>query len=319
MTEQLTVTGSVVAPRVSRLSTEVAGWVAAMDVEVGDRVAAGAVLLRLDDELAAIALAAARVAMRAAAAELADARRRLAEAERLAAERTIPETELRARRAEVELDAATLEHREADARREQALLARHVLRAPFSGAVSRKLHNAGEWVEPGSAVLELVATDDLRIDFAVPQAWYGRIDAATAVAVRLDAEPGRVLRGRVVGRVPLSDATSRTFLLLTRIDADELTLIPGMSARATLELAAGGSAVVVPRDAVLRYPDGRITVWEVVRDGGEARVYERAVTLGPAAAGRIALSAGLAADAEVVVEGNERLREGQAVTPRAPP
>ena len=49
-----------------------------------------------------------------------------------------------------------------------------------------KLHNAGEWVEPGSAVLELVATDDLRIDFAVPQAWYN----AQAGVKKLSTETG---------------------------------------------------------------------------------------------------------------------------------
>ncbi|MGE0486236.1 MAG: efflux RND transporter periplasmic adaptor subunit [Gammaproteobacteria bacterium] len=319
VSRDVTVTGSVVAPRLSRLSTEVAGWVAAMDVEVGDRIAAGATVLRLDDELAAIALEVARAATRAAAAELTDARRRLAEAERLSAERTIPATELRARRAEVELDEATLAERQAAERRQQALLARHVLRAPFAGAVSRKLHNAGEWVQPGSAVVELVATDDLRIDFAVPQAWYGRIDDGTRLAVRLDADPERVLDARVVGRVPLSDATSRSFLVLTRLDAADVTLIPGMSARATLRLASGAAAVLVPRDAVLRYPDGRVTVWELVRTQGASTVHERHVTLGPASAGRVAVTDGLDDGAEVVVIGNEHLRDGQAVTPHAPP
>jgi multidrug efflux pump subunit AcrA (membrane-fusion protein) len=92
-------------------------------------------------------------------------------------------------------------------------------------------------------------------------------------------------------------------------------MIPGMSARATLRLGSGREGVVVPRDALLRYPDGRITVWvlEDSGEGGAPSVSERRVRTGRAFGGEMEITDGLEPGARVVVRGNEGLREGQRV------
>ncbi|MEQ8660602.1 MAG: efflux RND transporter periplasmic adaptor subunit, partial [Gammaproteobacteria bacterium] len=291
---EVRVTGSVVSPRVARLSSEVAGQVETLHVELGDRVEAGATLVTLDAELARIALEAARAATREARAARDDAERRRAEAERLTADRTIAETELRARRAEVAIAAATVEVREAGERREAALLARHTVVAPFAGAVSQRMTQAGEWLEPGVPVIELTATTGLRLDFEVPQALYPRITPALPLTIELDAVATGAHAAHVVATVPRGDLQSRTFLMLTRLDEDSVPLIPGMSARALLSLAAGRDGITVPRDALLRYPDGRVTVWVVEPDeAGAPRAAERRVEVGRAFAGLVEVSSGL--------------------------
>lgn len=310
---EVTVTGSVVAPRVSRLSTKVAGWVENVQVEVGDRVERGQTLLELDAELGRIALETTRAAVAAARAQREEAERRLTEAERLAAQKTLPETELYARRAEARIAAATLQQREAESRREQALLDRHVLSAPYAGAISEKSSNAGEWVTPGTAVLELVEVDDLRIDFQVPQAFFPRLAAGGSVEIRFDAVPGRTLQAEILTAVPASDPQSRTFLLLTRLVAAELALIPGMSASGTIRLDDGRRGLAVPRDALLRHPDGRTAVWRVERAEDETIVREQNIEIGRAFDTLIEVTAGLAAGAEVVIRGNEGLVEGQRI------
>jgi len=311
--EEITVTGSVVAPQISRLSTEVAGWVQQVHVEPGDRVQRGQALVELDAELGRIALDMARAAAGAARATLAEADRRLGEAARLAEQKTIAVTELGARQAEVEIATATLAEREAEARRQQALLERHVLAAPYTGAISRKLTNAGEWVQPGTAVLELVEVDNLRIDFEVPQAFFPRLSPGMVLDARIDALDAGASTATVLTAVPVSDPQSRTFLLLTRPAAHEGELIPGMSARGRIRLDAGVLGVTIPRDALLRYPDGRTTVWVVARDETGVSVSERRVESGRGFDGLIEISTGLDAGAEVVVRGNEGLVEGQRV------
>lgn len=313
LVEQVQVTGTVIAPRVSRLSTEVAGQIEHVRVDIGDRVETGQVLVSLDRELREIALAAAQAVEHEAAAALRDARRRLAEAERLTAQQTIAATEVDARRAEVETDAAVLEQRRVAVRRERALIERHVLKAPYAGAVRAKLSDAGEWVDTGTPVLELVAVNDLRIDFQVPQEYYPRVDTDTAVTVTLDAWPDRTFEARVSGIVPVSEMGSRTFLLLTRLATTDIALIPGMSARALLHLDTGSRGVVVPRDALLRYPDGRVSVWQVMQTDGGVRAEERFVSLGRSLGTRIEIRSGIESGAEVVVRGNEGLQSGQLI------
>ena len=86
-----------------------------------------------------------------------------------------------------------------------------------------------------------------------------------------------------------------------------------MSASAILQLDSGARGVVVPRDAIIRYPDGRVTVWIAEADGDKTRVRELRVQTGLGFEGRVAITQGLEAGALVVVRGNESLYEGQTV------
>jgi RND family efflux transporter MFP subunit len=319
--EEIPVTGTVASPRISRVSSEVSGRVAEVRVEVGDRVEADALLARLDAELANLDLRRARAARREGEAALADARRRLADAERLSAKDALAESALLTLRAEVEMDEATLARLRAEEGRQAALLARHEVRAPFAGAISRKLANGGEWIEPGTPLVELVSVGELRIDFQVPQEYYPRVEPGSEVEVALDAVPERRLVGRVVATVPRTDPDARTFLMLVRLDDAEVAMVPGMSARTQLRLGSGREGVVVPRDALLRHPDGRVTVWVLDgdADGDTPTVSERRVRPGRAFDGRVEILEGLEAGRSVVLRGNEGLQEGQRVRVRREP
>ncbi len=311
--EQVPLAGTMRSPRVAQLSTEVAGLVSAVLVDAGDHVKAGAPLVRMDRALARLALEAAEAATEQAREALAEARRRLAEAERLVKLSGITRTEVSTRETEVRLSAANLRLREAEQRSAAERLRRHEVSAPFSGVISRKLTEAGEWVTPGDAVLELVADQGLRIEFPVPQQFFPRVSADTSLEVRLDALPERVVQARIGEIVPVSDPNARTFLIHAYPEEAELPLTPGMSASATLKLRTGEQAVVVSRDALLRYPDGRISAWVVEGTGARAAVTERLVTTGLAFDGQVVIRSGLEAGTRVVVEGNEALKEGQRV------
>jgi hypothetical protein len=71
--------------------------------------------------------------------------------------------------------------------------------------------------------------------------------------------------------------------------------------------------VVISRDAILRYPDGRVTVW-VINPGSEPpTVAEKRVTTGHSFDGLITIRDGIQAGDVIVVRGNESLQEGQQV------
>lgn len=312
--EALRVSGSVTAPRAARLSPAVAGKVAALRVDIGSRVAEGAVLVELDAELARIELEVAQAGVSQASEALADARRREADGRRLASSRSIAASAYEALQSEVRADTALLRQREAERRAAQARLERHVLRAPFDGVVSAKLTELGEWIAPGDEALALVAERGLWVDLQVPQAYFPRLAPGMAVQLRLDALPGTAVEGRIERIVPVSDATARSFLLRVGVAGDDLPMTPGMSASAVLRLDAGRERVVVARDALLRHADGRVTVWAVEEADAQARVVERVVQPGLGFDGLVEIVDGLDAGVRVVVEGNESLRQGQAVT-----
>lgn len=320
--DTLRLTGTVTARQRAGLSPRVSGLVTAVHVDAGDRVAAGDVLLDIDPALARLQLRQAEAALREGEARLAEARRLHREAAQLVAERHLPETEVHARAAAIELAAAAVARLEADVRSAAELLARHALVAPFTGIISARRTEAGEWVETGTAVLDLVDTDHLRLDVQAPQERFGELDADTAVRIQLDGTAGRSFPARVIARVPVNDPSARTFLVRVGLDGDAVArhaaeyLIPGMSAVAVFALAGAAEAVAVPRDALVRADDGTFRVWVVDRNATPARVEARAVRVGRSLAARVEVRGGLAAGEVVVVRGNEALRDGQAVDVR---
>ena len=89
-------------------------------------------------------------------------------------------------------------------------------------------------------------------------------------------------------------------------------MAPGMSAQLVFALREGRLTVRVPRDAILRKPDGSTSVW-IVNEEDKPAVSERKVEIGRSLRGWIDVKSGIDAGMRVVVRGNETLREGQKV------
>jgi RND family efflux transporter MFP subunit len=308
--QEVTLNGTVNALRVSGMSAAVAGLLDEVRVETGDRVARGDVLVELDDELVTWELAAARAEAEEARSRLEEARRRLREAKSVGAGRNIAATEVSARESEVAASEATLARLEAARRQVEVRAGRHRVTAPFDGVVSQRSRDLGEWVTPGDQLLTLVDTDNLRLDFQVPQSFYKRIDDNSRLLVQDD----QALSSATIDvLVPVNDPQSRTFLLRA-IKPESVKLLPGMSVQAVLRVTTGERGLTVSRDAINRYPEGRTTVW-IAEPGDEDTwtVSEKRVRLGTGFEGRVEVTSGLEADQQVVVRGNESLSEGISV------
>lgn len=311
------VNGTVTSPQTAVLSPSIAGLVETVRVDAGDRVDKGQVLVILDRELEELSLRRARAEAAQASAALDDAKRRLREAEKIGPSQAIAESAIKSLRAEVDRGKASLDAATAAAMQQEAVVRRHTVRAPFAGVVSRRIAEVGEWVNPGNGLVELVATDRLRFDFRVPQRHYTQLEKETPVEIVVDALADRVIAGLVQAIVPVKDPGARTFLLRVVADSSaSVNVTPGMSARAALRIDAHRSGVVIPRDALLRYPDGRNAVWIIVEEGGTPVVHEKRVETGIEFDNLIEIRSGVEPGATVVTRGNEVLREGQSVTIR---
>lgn len=311
--EALNLTGTLTSPNTAQLSPDVEGRLVEIRVDAGYRVDAGDTLFRLDDELARLDLEQAMAAEEEAEANLGDAERRLGEVQRLVARQSFPESEARTIASQVERNRAILHRRRAERAQAAAMLERHTLEAPFDGVIAARHADLGERVSTDTHVLELVAVDRLQLDLRVPQSYFQRVGNQTVVSIRVDAMPGESFEATVDRVVPVSDPDARTFLVRTYVDNREARMTPGMSVRAVLRIGTGREGVVVHRDALIRYPDGRTVVWVARGDGGKRTVEERLVETGLAFDGRVEIVEGLAEGEPVVVRGNETLQQGQEV------
>lgn len=312
--ERFELTGDVAAERRARLSPRVDGLVAQVRVDAGDRVEAGALLLSLDDALARQALGRLTAQAAEAQARVTEAERLLAEARQLVERQFVPASQVATREAELELARAALASARAAEREQAELVERHGLPAPFAGLVASRQAEVGEWVQRGATVVELIDLDALRIEVQVPAERHGDL-AAGAEYTLLAGGIADAIPARVEAVLPVVDPGARTFLLRLRPQAPHPALLPGVPVRVAIALPVREPALAVPRDALLRRPDGSRVLFVVEADGADFVARERAVRVLRDAGAQVAVAGELDDTARIVVRGNEALRDGAAVTP----
>ncbi|MEP1470823.1 MAG: efflux RND transporter periplasmic adaptor subunit [Halieaceae bacterium] len=309
---QLQVQGTVTSAQATQLSAATSGQVSTVAVDAGVRVKTGDVLVVLDYELASLELAGASARVDQAKQGLSDAKRRLQEARRLAPQQSISESAVLDIEAEVANDEAILRESVAEAELRRATLARHTVKAPFDGVIAEKLTESGEWVTPGQAIVTLVSTARLRLDFRVAEDYLELVGPETEVAYQIG--PNDLWhKGSFATAVPIANRDDRTFLLRVNPVENHPALAPGRSVTAKLKIPTGRIGLAVPRDALLRYPDGRTIAWIVDNTGEGLRAKEVVVKTGLQFDSQVEILEGLPTGSKVIVQGNESLRPGRAI------
>lgn len=315
--EKLALTGTITARQHASLSPRTSGLVATVHVDAGDLVKKGDKLVSLDSTLATLAVERAQASFEEARVSLAESQRRSDEARQLLAKNSISASEAKSRDNELAMASAAASRLEIEARESAELLARHVIIAPFDGVITRKLTDAGEWVSTGTAAMQLVDIDRARIDVQIPQERFADISADTPVSILPDSQPDSRLAGRVSARVPVSNPDTRTALIrIEPIDAT-VRLLPGKSARVIFSLRSSQPILTVPRDALVRRPDGTVTVWIAAQNGESWKAVPSRVDLGRTYGDLVEIRSGIAPGQLIIIRGNETLREGQTVRPEA--
>lgn len=314
--EELPLTGSVTTRRQSRLSPEVAGLVAKMYVDEGDEVNRGDALLELDRDIAVIDRDSAAAQVTEAQARLKESIRQQDEAAQLVEKKHIPPTRYEAAKATVAMDRAALERLKKELERQEELVRRHTISAPFDGVITQKMVEQGEWVNIDTPLFELTEIGRLRVNVPVPQFYFDDVQLGTPVRLSFDAYPEREFHAGVTMKVPESSETARTFPVRIDLDNSERLIAPGMSVRAVFQLGNAGEAdtLLLSQDALVRKPDGSESIWVIRSDGEGMKANQVAVSTGRAYRENIEITAGdVRAGDRVVVRGNEILRPGQLV------
>ncbi|MCL4221976.1 MAG: efflux RND transporter periplasmic adaptor subunit [Phycisphaerales bacterium] len=313
------VTGDVRAIGRSQLAAQEPGLVIEVLVDEGARVKQGDVVARLDPEGLELDLVEAKASVLAAEAKVAEEEALSAQAARdrdrireMLALESGSKPELDRAESQAAAEAARLEQARAQLAIEQArqrLIEKRLgdleIRAPFSGRVTEKFTEVGQWVQAGSPVVEVVSLDPVEIRVDVPERFVSRVIQAETVSVMLPGV-GQEVSARVIAVIPRGDMRSRLFPLRLLADNPEELIKPGMSAIGLVPTSERAMTLLVPKDAVLQGETGSYVYFE---GGGRAAIapVERLFAIGDRVAVR---SATLRAGMSVVVEGNERMRPG---------
>ncbi len=218
--------------------------------------------------------------------------------EGLVAQREVEDARARSLTAEAALRAARARAGLAVAQRSRAALV-----APIDGTVLRVFRRAGELVDgtPATPIVEIADPSTLELVSDVPAQDLVRIEVGQAGTVTLDAISDEEIAGHVTLVSPAVDPVTSLGTVRVRLDTEEHARI-GMAGRASVSVARGARAVVVPRAAVRRGADGRDEVVICERHGDETRAAARGVVVGSGSGNDVEIRSGVRAGELVVAD-----------------
>lgn len=285
------------------LSAEVTARVIEIPVRVGQRVAEGEILVRLDPDSFRIQRDQSRARLEGASAALDMARLRAERARRLAPEQFVSEDQLL--EAETRLRQATADRTAAQADLELAelLLSRSDIVSPFDGVVSQRLIGVGALATAGSTLLELVATDRLEISAGLAPSLADGLEAADAIEF---VSNGRRLAVRLARLAPIISRANRQ--QEARLEFVDQAAVPGSEGR----IEWRDPRPAMPADFIVQR-NGQLGVLVLEGDPVPGTTQQVGwIALPDADAGR-PVRVDLDLDVMLIDQGRQRVRPGQSV------
>lgn len=304
--------GTVAAHTETDLAFEVVGRVVDRPVQIGDVVAKGEILARVDPEDLKAALRSARAVVDQAEARLRTAEDTAARIRELARRDVASNAELEG--AEQTLAVARSELAQAVASLAQATerLDYTELRAAANGVVTQTYVAVGATVAAGEPVLRVAETDDREAVIDLPEPAIAAIGDGASFEVHLEAARDRTARGRLAYIEPVAEAATRTRRLHIRLVDPPASFRLGALVGVQLNEDAG-AILSIPLAAVFDR-DGTRMAWRVVRPANHVEAVP--VELGQAFGDRARLVSGLDVGDEIVTRGVHSLADGKAVGER---
>lgn len=343
----LELTGSLVAEATSEVAAPVAGLVTKVNVDMGDRVKKGDILVSLDTRESALRAAqsyaqvnqswarlgvkpgekyeienvpdvrVAKEAYELAASE--ETRGRALLQSGTITQQTYDALKSRATQAKAQYESAlsgaqqavaALSSSQASASLAAKILADNSIRAPFDGAIAEKRINVGEWAQVGRILVVAVQDHPLRLRFEIPEAEVPQVTLGAKMQIVVASAPNRTFEGTVKRLGASINAQSRSLPAEAEVLNGDGALKPGLFVQAQLVTnQAKQSVVMVPEKAVRTINNvNRI----FVRVG--ERIAERLIKLGRRAEGFVEVPAGVQVGDEVVVEQLDQLSDGMTVS-----
>ena len=242
--------GVIEAVQQADLSAQTSGRVVAVDADVNDRVARGAVLLRLTAVEQQAGANVARAQLRAADAAATEAEATFVRYSTLAAKQLVSRLQIDQLRATRDSAVAARDAAHAQLARAGQQADYTVVRAPFAGIVSARRVEPGESIATGQALMSVYAPGTLRIQVQVPQSDAAAIRSSTGAQVVLT--DGRSADAPEVTVFPTADPTAHSVTVRVVLPAMKDPPQPGATAKVVFAIAGSAAVLQIPRSALVQ-------------------------------------------------------------------
>jgi membrane fusion protein (multidrug efflux system) len=182
------------------------------------------------------------------------------------------------------------------------------IRAPFSGIVSARHIKLGHEIAVGTKIFRVTDPTPLKASVFIPERELARLKPGQSATIAVDALAGRAFPAIVKLVSPTVDAATATFKVTLEVNDPKGDLKPGMFARVGIVFERRTDTLTIPRVALLD-TDGSANVFVITAGKAE----QRAIKTGLSNAGKVEVTDGLTGTEQVVVVGQNGLKDGNPV------
>lgn len=278
------------------LMPQVSGTITEISVTSGQRVKKGDVLARLDNDEQLIERDKAQVALRSAQ-EKSQSYKNLQTVPRL----DVLDAQIAEESAKLALSTAELNLRRRD------------IVAPIDGVAGIVAVNVGDNVTTQTSIVTLDDRSKILVDFWAPERFVAQLKPGQAVEAHAVSRPGDAFKGEIESIDNRVDSASRTIRVRAKVDNSSDQLRAGMSFNVTMRFAGEPYPAVDPLS--VQWDAEGAYVWKVANDKAQkvrVRIIQRN-------SDQVLVDAELKADDMIVVEGLQRVRQGQPVRVQGAP
>lgn len=287
------------------IGPEVGGYrVAAVNVDVGDRVRKGQELVRLADDLPTADVSSKRASVQQAQATLENAASALRRAEPLANSGVLSASDLDKLRSEDIAARARVEVAKAELDAAELRLKYTRVTAPDDGVISARSVTVGQIAQSGADMLRLVRKGRIEWRAEIPEARMRELKIGQAV--QLTTADSVRIEGKVRTVAPTIESSTRAGLVYVDIPAGSAR--PGMFARGEIMLARSNAQMAPVASVVIQ--DGYSYVFVVDAD---QVVHRQRVETGTVDGNMIEIVSGVDASQRIVDKGAGFLKDGDRV------
>lgn len=232
--------------------------------------------------------------------------------------------------AALDMSEASVSMSKADLAQAELELSYTIVRSPLTGYITAKIKDVGALVGgSGSSLLAtVVKRDTVEVNFKMTSLDYlrsqrrnihlGELDTTRSwqptITVTLADNSVYRQKGIVDFAAPQVDPKTGTFGVSAGLPNPNQVLLPGQYTRVKLLIDVLDNAMVVPRKAISIEKGGAFLF--VIRP--DSITEKRFVETGPEQDNKIVIIRGLSSNEKIVVEGYQKLSQGQKVIPRTP-
>jgi len=295
----ISASGTIAGIREALVVSETQGIVERVDFELGEEVEAGQVLLKVDDEIAALN-------MQQAEEQLENARIDYQTTENLVEKGGAARVDLLRTRSAL---------RGAEARFKQArkVFLDCAIKTPIPGYIAAKEAAAslGNYLSPGMTIARVADLSRIRLEVSVGEGVVGLIEEGASARVKVPAScEEKVFDAKVTAVAAGSSPDTGSYLVVLEWDNDcGPALKSGMSAEAEIAPPAGRDSVLIIPTSALLSREGRQVVY-IDRNG---TAVQTEVETGRRLAGSAEVLGGLEEGDIILISGITRLSEGEPV------